>query len=86
MTDAEIAAAILELSGGPDNVTDVDMCFTRLRLVLVDPGRVDEAAIDAMPEVVMTFTQSGQYQVVLGARVRGVFRAFRALWDGRTSG
>lgn len=82
MTDAELAAAILRLAGGPANVRDVDLCFTRLRLVVADPGAVDEPAIDALPGVVMTFTQSGQFQVVLGGRVRGVHAAFRALVSG----
>ncbi len=85
MTDAEIAARILHLAGGPGNVRDHDMCFTRLRIVLVDPGAVDVAGIEAIPEVVMTFTQSGQYQVVLGGRVRGVYAAFRAMVDAAAS-
>lgn len=79
MTDEELAARILDLAGGPANLGGHDMCFTRLRLVLVDPAAVDVAGIEALPGVVMTFTQSGQYQVVLGARVRRVYQAFRAL-------
>jgi PTS system trehalose-specific IIC component len=79
MTDQEIAAQILRLAGGPENLRSLDMCFTRLRLVLVDPGAVDVAGIEAIPAVAMTFTQSGQYQVVLGARVRAVHAALRDL-------
>jgi phosphotransferase system IIB component len=82
MTDAEIASEILRLAGGPANVRDADLCFTRLRLVLADPGAVDEAAIEALPAVVMAFTQAGQYQIVLGARVRPVHAALRALLAG----
>ncbi len=85
MTDTEIAARILDLAGGPANLSGHDMCFTRLRLVLVDPGAVDVAGIEAIPEVIMTFTQSGQYQVVLGGRVRGVYAAFRALAEADRS-
>lgn len=80
MTDEDLAERILTLAGGSANVSSVDMCFTRLRLVLVDPERVDAPGIDALPGVVMTFTQAGQFQVVLGARVRRVHSAFRGLW------
>lgn len=83
--DGQIAARILHLAGGPGNVRDHDMCFTRLRIVLVDPSAVDEAGIEAIPEVVMTFTQAGQFQVVLGGRVRGVYAAFRAMVDAAAS-
>lgn len=79
LTDADLAERILDLAGGRANISGLDMCFTRLRLVLVDPALTDVEGIEALPGVVMSFTQSGQYQVVLGARVRAVHRAFRAL-------
>jgi phosphotransferase system IIB component len=82
MTDDEIAARILELVGGPTNLTVITRCFVRLRLVLVDPAVVDVAGIEAIPEVAMTVTQAGQFQIVLGARVRGVHTALHALVDG----
>ena len=47
--------------------------------MVADAAAVDEPAIEALPGVVMTFTQSGQFQVVLGSRVRGVHAAFRDL-------
>ena len=77
--DERVAQLLLEHTGGRANIRDVDMCFTRLRLVLADPAAVDVASIAAIPEVAMTFTQSGQFQVVLGARVRGVHAALRRL-------
>jgi phosphotransferase system IIB component len=82
MSDDELAAEILLLAGGPANVREVDLCITRLRLVLADPAAVDEAAIEALPGVIVAFTQAGQYQIALGARVRRVHGAFRALLAG----
>lgn len=79
MTDDDIAAQVLALAGGETNVRSYDLCFTRLRLVLADFDAVDTAAIEAIPAVVMTFTQGGQFQIVLGSRVRGVYNAIRAL-------
>lgn len=82
--DEQVARRILELAGGRANVLDCDLCFTRLRLMLADPGAVDVPAIEAMPEVTMTFTQSGQFQIVLTGGVRAVHAAMRALLtDGR---
>lgn len=77
--DEQVAERLLDHAGGSANVRYVDMCFTRLRLDLADPSAVDVAAMEAMPEVAMTFTQSGQFQVVLGARVREVHGALRRL-------
>jgi phosphotransferase system IIB component len=81
-TDDELAHRLLEHAGGQNNIRDVDMCFTRLRLVLADPDAVDVAAIEALPEVTMTFTQAGQFQIVLGSRVRRVHSALRTLVAG----
>lgn len=80
-TDEELAAGIIAAVGGAGNVREVDQCFLRLRLVLADRDAVDQAAVEALPGVVMAFHQAGQYQVVLGARVRGVTSAVRALVD-----
>jgi PTS system sucrose-specific IIC component len=80
MTDDEqVARRIVELAGGTANVRDCDLCFTRLRLVLADLAAVDVGAIEAMPEVAMTFTQSGQFQIVLRSGVRRVHAAVQAL-------
>ncbi len=79
MTDNELAAEILRLAGGTSNVSDVELCFTRLRLELGDLAAVDVEGIEALPEVVMAVTQYGQFQVALGTRLRGVHKAMRAL-------
>ncbi|MFF0594110.1 PTS transporter subunit EIIC [Streptomyces antibioticus] len=63
------ASAILPLVGGPANVTSVTHCMTRLRLTLADPGRVDDAALRALPGVLGLVRSDGTCQVVLGPGV-----------------
>lgn len=60
-----IAEQILAGVGGPANVAEFTRCWARLRFVVVDHGRVDEAGIQALPEVAIALTQHGQFQVAL---------------------
>lgn len=40
--------------------------MTRMRFVLNDPGKADVAGIEGMKAVKGSFTQSGQFQVIIG--------------------
>jgi phosphotransferase system IIB component len=82
LSDEELAAVLLPLVGGASNVSAVTACSSRLRLVLHDPGVVDEGAARGVPGVVMVVTQGGQFQVVLGARAVPVSRVVRGLVGG----
>ncbi|GHG06377.1 hypothetical protein GCM10017783_18760 [Deinococcus piscis] len=62
----QAAGDILAALGGRDNVRAATHCATRLRLVLNDESRVDQAALDALPVTKGTFSNAGQYQIVLG--------------------
>jgi phosphotransferase system IIB component len=79
LTDAELAAALLPLVGGAGNVDLVTACASRLRFVLRDASARDEAAIRAVPGVVMVLTRGDQFQVVLGARAIPVSREVQGL-------
>lgn len=71
------ASAILELVGGADNITSVAHCATRLRLVLVDESKAQTSAILELSQVKGQFTNSGQYQIILGAgTVDKVYKEF----------
>lgn len=59
------AASILAAVGGPANVESLTRCWARLRFVLVDPGLVDEAAVDELADVAIAVHQHGQYQIAL---------------------
>lgn len=52
---------------GKDNLIAAAHCATRLRLVLKDDTKVDQAALDNNPDVKGTFKIDGQYQVIIGA-------------------
>ena len=57
----EVIAAV-----GKDNLVAAAHCATRLRLVLKDDSKVDQAALDANDDVKGTFKTDGQYQVIIG--------------------
>ena len=60
--------------GGRDNIASVSHCITRLRFVLNDPDRADSAAIEKIPSVKGTFTNAGQFQVIIGPTVDQFFK------------
>ena len=67
---------LLELVGGKDNIQAVSHCMTRMRFVLIDPKKADEKAIEDLPSVKGTFTQAGQYQVIIGNDVSVFYNEF----------
>ncbi|MCX5198693.1 PTS transporter subunit EIIC [Streptomyces sp. NBC_00249] len=75
------AAAILPLVGGPDNITSVAHCMTRLRIGLRDRSLVQDEALKALPAV-LGVVDDETYQIVLGpgavARVTPEFEALVA--------
>ena len=69
---------LLTLIGGKENIQAVSHCMTRMRFVLVDPKKADEKAIEELPSVKGTFTQAGQYQVIIGNDVAVFYNEFTA--------
>lgn len=69
---------LLDLIGGKANIQAVSHCMTRMRFVLVDPKKADEKAIEDLPSVKGTFTQAGQYQVIIGNDVSVFYNEFTA--------
>ena len=69
---------LLELIGGKANIQAVSHCMTRMRFVLIDPKKADEKAIEDLPSVKGTFTQAGQYQVIIGNDVAEFYNEFTA--------
>ena len=67
---------LLELVGGKENIQAVSHCMTRMRFVLIDPKKADEKAIEDLPSVKGTFTQAGQYQVIIGNDVAVFYNEF----------
>ena len=75
---AEDAKKLLELIGGKANIQAVSHCMTRMRFVLVDEKKADTEAISKLPSVKGTFTQAGQYQVIIGNDVAEFYNEFTA--------
>ena len=70
--------ALLEYIGGKENIRAVTHCMTRMRFVLVDPAKADTAKIEGIPAVKGTFTQAGQFQVIIGNDVAVFYNEFTA--------
>ena len=73
------AAQLLELVGGQENIAAVSPCVTRMRFVLNDPGKADVKGIEAMKAAKGTFTQAGQFQVIIGNTVNDFYNDFVAV-------
>lgn len=69
---------LLDLVGGKENIQAVSHCMTRMRFVLVDPKKANEKEIEDLPSVKGTFTQAGQYQVIIGNDVAVFYNEFTA--------
>lgn len=72
----EDAKALLEYVGGTDNIQAVTHCVTRMRFVLFDEKKADVERIEEIPSVKGTFTQSGQFQVIIGNDVQLFYNDF----------
>lgn len=70
------AKELLDAIGGKENVNAVTHCATRMRFVLDDPSSADVKRIEEIPSVKGTFTQAGQFQVIIGNRVADFYNEF----------
>lgn len=68
--------ALLEHIGGKENIQAVSHCMTRMRFVLLDDAKADKAEIKKIPSVKGTFTQAGQFQVIIGNDVASFYNEF----------
>lgn len=76
---AEDAKELLGLVGGKGNIAAVSHCMTRMRFALNDPAKADVKKIEAMKAVKGSFTQSGQFQVIIGNTVADFYNDFIAV-------
>ena len=75
----EDAKELLQLVGGKENIAAVSHCMTRMRFVLGDPAKADVKGIEAMKVVKGSFTQAGQFQVIIGNDVASFYNDFTAV-------
>lgn len=73
------AREMLKLVGGRENIVAVTHCMTRMRFALADPSKADVPAIEALPVVKGSFTQAGQFQIIIGNDVADFYDDFVAI-------
>ena len=73
---AEVQCVIDGL-GGKENILSVDNCFTRLRVNIKDPAKLDEAAINRLPNSGIV-KKGTDIQIVYGLQVADIKRAVEA--------
>lgn len=73
------AKELLRLIGGKDNISAVTHCITRMRFALADPAKADVPAIEKLSSVKGSFTQAGQFQVIIGNDVADFYDDFVAV-------
>ena len=73
------AKQLLEFVGGKENIGAVTHCVTRMRFVLADPAKADTEKIEKLSSVKGTFTQAGQFQVIIGNDVTDFYNEFVAI-------
>ncbi|HFU4109037.1 TPA: glucose PTS transporter subunit IIA [Streptococcus suis] len=66
MNNTEIAKKVIDALGGCENVRSVAHCATRLRVMVVDEGKIDKDTVEDIEKVQGAFFNSGQYQIIFG--------------------
>ena len=84
----ETSKKIVEAVGGAKNITSASHCMTRLRLVLKDGGKADDAKVESIKGVRRVVRQADQYQIVIGNEVSNLFMELKKLgsWDAEGGG
>lgn len=70
------AQEILELIGGKENLITASHCVTRLRLILKDESLANTEKLSENPIVKGCFSNSGQFQIIIGNEVGDVYKEF----------
>ncbi|MEW4369545.1 beta-glucoside-specific PTS transporter subunit IIABC [Paenibacillus kandeliae] len=82
MDKAKVAQDVLTLVGGEQNVDQVTHCMTRLRFNLRDDNKADKAQLEKTPGVMGVMKNGGQFQVIIGNEVAGVYKELTANMSG----
>ncbi|MCI5839454.1 MAG: PTS system trehalose-specific EIIBC component [Peptoniphilaceae bacterium] len=70
------AKDLLDFVGGKENISAVTHCVTRMRFVLKDEDKADVEKIENLSSVKGSFTQAGQFQVIIGNDVDTFYNDF----------
>lgn len=69
-----LAATIIQLVGGKENITNVIHCVTRLRFYLKDDTKANEEELTHLKGVLGVVNAGGQYQIVVGPAVEDIHK------------
>lgn len=75
----QLAADILALVGGEENVENVIHCVTRLRFYLKDDEKADREALEELPGVMGIVEANNQFQVIVGQAVDHIYEKLAPL-------
>ncbi|KZU23771.1 PTS transporter subunit EIIC [Lactiplantibacillus plantarum] len=78
-----LALAILKKVGGPQNISSVTHCMTRLRFNLKDSNIPNDDEVKKISGVLGVVRSGGQYQVVIGQTVSDVYAALLDVSKGK---
>ena len=78
---AAISKKIVENIGGVENIASVTHCMTRLRFVVKDEGKINDAAVKATDGVMGVVNQGGQYQIIIGNHVEEAYNEVLKMGD-----
>lgn len=66
MSDKKIAEAVIQAVGGEENIQSLAHCATRLRIMVKDKEKVNQAEVEEIEKVKGAFYNSGQFQIIFG--------------------
>ena len=75
----ETSKKLIDAVGGVSNISSATHCMTRLRLVLKDESKANDAAVNKIKGVKSVIKQGGQYQIVIGNEVSSLFKEFKKM-------
>ena len=76
---------LLEYIGGKENIASVSHCATRLRFVLKNPTKANVDKIESIKSVKGSFTQAGQFKVIIGNEVSTFYNELVEIADIKTA-
>lgn len=76
-----LAAELVQLLGGKQNILNAYHCQTRIRFSLADEAKADKEAIEKLDGVAKVLINAGVFQVVIGTHVAEAFEEVEKLID-----
>lgn len=82
----DLSKQIMSLVGGSSNITIVSHCYTRLRLTIKNPAKVDQEGLKKTKGVLGLVVRGKEFQVVIGTEVTQMYEKFVTLGDFELAG